>query len=224
MGSHHWTKRILDISFPHHGIQVIILIASASSSTIASAYARLWKHLWKANIPPKVKNFTWTACHDILPTKVNLHKKGVGVEVACGVCQGEEETVAHVLLTCPFARAVWFSSPFGLWLSGSIRILLKVAQLQGFQQVVVESDSQKVIAVLNGTYADSSALGMIAEDVLQLASNFSRVKFIHASRLCNGVAHHLAKFALSSSNNLVWIEEPPTLIHDLLLQDICNSK
>ncbi|KAM1655185.1 hypothetical protein ACFX2K_007478 [Malus domestica] len=106
----------------------------------------------------------------------------------------------------------------------AVRYGLQEAQLQGFQQVVVESDSQKVIAVLNGTYADSSALGMIAEDVLQLASNFSRVKFIHASRLCNGVAHHLAKFALSSSNNLVWIEEPPTLIHDLLLQDICNSK
>ncbi|KAM2572043.1 hypothetical protein TB1_006689 [Malus domestica] len=32
--------------------------SSASSSTTVSAYAKLWKHLWKANIPPKVKNFT----------------------------------------------------------------------------------------------------------------------------------------------------------------------
>ncbi|KAB2611681.1 S2-RNase [Pyrus ussuriensis x Pyrus communis] len=64
---------------------------------------------------------------------------------------------------------------------------------------------------------------MIAKDVLQLASTFSRVKFIHASRLCNGVANRLAKFALSGSNNLVWFEEPPTLIQELLLQDICNS-
>ncbi|XP_050141066.1 NADH dehydrogenase [ubiquinone] 1 alpha subcomplex subunit 9, mitochondrial-like [Malus sylvestris] len=44
--------------------------------------------------------------------------------------------------------------------------LLEVAQVQGFQQVVVESDSLKVITVLNGTYADSLTLGMIAEDVL----------------------------------------------------------
>ncbi|KAM1547273.1 hypothetical protein ACFXTH_008332 [Malus domestica] len=64
--------------------------------------------------------------------------------------------------------------------------------------VVVKSDTLKVIAVLNGTCADSSSL-------------------------CNAVAHRLAKFALSSSNNLVWVEEPPTLIQELLLQDICNS-
>ncbi|KAM1281942.1 hypothetical protein ACFX2I_022487 [Malus domestica] len=54
--------------------------SSASSSSNASAYVRLWKHLWKTNIPPKVKKFTWRVCHKILPTKVNLKKKGVGVE------------------------------------------------------------------------------------------------------------------------------------------------
>ncbi|KAM1236381.1 hypothetical protein ACFX2I_037400 [Malus domestica] len=32
--------------------------SSSSSSTNVSAYVKLWKHLWKANIPPKVKNFT----------------------------------------------------------------------------------------------------------------------------------------------------------------------
>ncbi|RXH96976.1 hypothetical protein DVH24_035644 [Malus domestica] len=89
--------------------------------------------------------------------------------------------------------------------------------------VVVESDSLKAIAVPNGTYIDSSAIGMIAEDVLQLASTFSMARFIHVSHLCNRVAYHLAKFALSSSNNLIWIKEPPTFIQELLLQDICNS-
>ncbi|KAM1415636.1 hypothetical protein ACFX2I_007262 [Malus domestica] len=98
-----------------------------------------------------------------------------------------------------------------------------VAQLLGCQQVMVERDSLKAIIVLNETYADSSALGMIANDVLHLASIFSRVKFIDASRLCNEVAYHLAKFALSSSNNLVWFEEPSALIQELRLQVICNS-
>ncbi|XP_070673150.1 uncharacterized protein [Malus domestica] len=132
--------------------------SSASSSNSVSAYGRLLKHIWKGNIPPKVKNFTWMIAH-----------------------------------------------------------------MQGAQRVVIESDSLKVISVLNGTVADSSGLGMIVEDVLQLASIFSRVKFIHASRFCNGFAHCLAKFALVSSNNLVWFEEPPTLIQELLFEDICNS-
>ncbi|XP_050136217.1 uncharacterized protein LOC126611959 [Malus sylvestris] len=189
----------------------------------------------------------------------------MGVELECGVCKGEEENAAHVLLTCPFARAVWFSSPFGirlsrsvtlslkdwllmvlenkemdfdlacviiwgiwqernsqvlkrhLWLCGrrfrlgyqcfkfceyrgwgvevvlrdwgegfleskgqqlpwvtsvplvesfAVRYRLQVAQMQRCQQIIVESDSMKVISVLNGTVADSLALGMIAEDVL----------------------------------------------------------
>ena len=63
---------------------------------------------------------------------------------------------------------------------------------------------------------------MIADDVLLLASNFHRVSFIHANRLCNGVAHRLAKFALSCGNNLVWFKEPPILIQELLFQDLCT--
>lgn len=51
---------------------------------------------------------------------------------------------------------------------------LQVTQLQGCHQVVVESNSLKAITVLNETYMDSLALGMIVEDVLQLASTFCR--------------------------------------------------
>ncbi|KAM1511681.1 hypothetical protein ACFX1Z_023334 [Malus domestica] len=138
----------------------------------------------------------------------------------------------------PEDRLMWrydekglFSVKSGYWvarqwlqsLDSSASSSNSIAHMQGAQRVVIESDYLKVISVLNGTVADSLALGMIVEDVLQLASTFSRVKFIHASRFCNGVAHCLAKFALVSSNNLVWFEEPPTLIQELLFEDICNS-
>ncbi|KAB2614120.1 hypothetical protein D8674_036436 [Pyrus ussuriensis x Pyrus communis] len=105
----------------------------------------------------------------------------------------------------------------------AMRYGLQMAQQQGSQQVVVESDCMKAIVTLNRTHSDSSAIGMIADDVLQLASTFPMVRFIQVSCLCNGVAHRLAKFALSSNNNLVWFEEPPILIQELLFQDISNS-
>ncbi|KAM1391047.1 hypothetical protein ACFX2I_018797 [Malus domestica] len=92
--------------------------SNASSSSNASAYAKLWKHIWKANIPPKVKNFTWRVCHNILPTKVNLTKKGVRVESECGICQGEEEIAEHVLFTCSFSRAVWMLEMLERWCCG----------------------------------------------------------------------------------------------------------
>ncbi|KAB2616933.1 hypothetical protein D8674_012802 [Pyrus ussuriensis x Pyrus communis] len=58
----------------------------------------------------------------------------------------------------------------------AVRYGLQVAQQQGFQQNVVESDSMKAIAVLNGTCPNSSAIDTIAEDVLQFASNFSMAR------------------------------------------------
>lgn len=81
----------------------------------------------------------------------------------------------------------------------------------------------KAITTLNRTHSDSSMIGMIADDVLQLASTFLMIRFIHVSCLCNGVAHRLMKFELSSGNNLVWFEEPYILIQGLLFQYLCNS-
>ncbi|KAM0970966.1 hypothetical protein ACFX15_018367 [Malus domestica] len=89
--------------------------SNASSSSNASAYAKLWKHLWKANIPPKVKNFTWRVCHNILPTKVNLTKKGVRVESECGICQGEEEEANTKTTRTGGLPSPWSAPPSQWW-------------------------------------------------------------------------------------------------------------
>lgn len=110
----------------------------AFSSSNASGYAKLWKHLWKANIPPKVKNFTWRVCHNIFPTKVNLKRKGVRVEPKCRIYQGEQEVAKHVIFTCSFAKVVWFSSPLGLRGFGSSCFLLKEWMLEVLERREVD--------------------------------------------------------------------------------------
>ena len=40
--------------------------------SLASMDRKMWKRLWSLNIPPKVRNFMWRACSNILPTKANL--------------------------------------------------------------------------------------------------------------------------------------------------------
>ena len=66
----------------------------------------VWKKLWKLNIPPKVRMFTWRACSNILPTKVNLAPKKIQVDPKCTTCTQQDETICHVLWQCSLARNI----------------------------------------------------------------------------------------------------------------------
>ncbi|XP_056685577.1 uncharacterized protein [Spinacia oleracea] len=75
---------------------------------------KFWKALWKLNIFPKWKHFCWKIIHRILPTKINLQKRGVTTDVACPFCNQAPETEAHIFRLCPLARMVWRSSQLGI--------------------------------------------------------------------------------------------------------------
>jgi len=61
---------------------------------------------------PKVKHFCWRAIHDSLPTRVNLYKRGMEVDVYCPCCGNEYETVMHLFLDCDVAREFWLKGLF----------------------------------------------------------------------------------------------------------------
>lgn len=62
---------------------------------------KYWKILWKLNVPGFVKYFLWKACYDILPTKRNLCKKYVLQNLACPICNKEDEIALTALWVCP---------------------------------------------------------------------------------------------------------------------------
>ena len=66
----------------------------------------LWTSLWNVSVPPRVKDFCWSACRNILPTKDNLRQKGVDVDARCPWCH-EDESVNHILLHCHVSKEVW---------------------------------------------------------------------------------------------------------------------
>ena len=59
------------------------------------------------NVPPKVWNFIWRACKDILPTRANLYRRKVPIDLLCSICKLIDETVGHALWECPLAENVW---------------------------------------------------------------------------------------------------------------------
>ncbi|BFG30757.1 hypothetical protein CerSpe_170300 [Prunus speciosa] len=77
-------------------------------SSSVSGMAQLWKWVWNAKLPEKIKLCTWCGIHDILPTCCALAKRQVSLpQLGCCVCGGAEESTLHILRNCPFAQAVW---------------------------------------------------------------------------------------------------------------------
>ncbi|CAL1387091.1 unnamed protein product [Linum trigynum] len=66
-----------------------------------------WIRLWDANIPPKLKVFVWQILNRILPTTEALFERKVPILPRCPVCWDGPETMEHLFLDCPVARALW---------------------------------------------------------------------------------------------------------------------
>ncbi|KAL6213947.1 hypothetical protein ACLB2K_013386 [Fragaria x ananassa] len=59
--------------------------------------ARLWKHLWKAPVPGKVKICVWKATSNILPKRNRLSQRGIDIDTVCPLCDEEVESPLHAL-------------------------------------------------------------------------------------------------------------------------------
>ena len=84
--------------------------------SVRSAYAaKFWGRevapmaelTWTSRAPSNCKFFAWLALRDRCWTSDRLARRGLPHQDACPLCDQEEETINHVLLTCVFARAIW---------------------------------------------------------------------------------------------------------------------
>ncbi|XP_059436134.1 uncharacterized protein LOC132169065 [Corylus avellana] len=49
----------------------------------------------------------WQSCNNLLPTKTNLFRRRVVPNKSCPICDIDEETIEHILWSCPSAKDVW---------------------------------------------------------------------------------------------------------------------
>ncbi|XP_045789429.1 uncharacterized protein LOC123884387 [Trifolium pratense] len=73
----------------------------------------LWREIWKAPVPNRVRNFLWRLGKNILPTRANLVRKGVQIENLCPQCHSAPETIDHLFLHCHLTQLTWFASQLG---------------------------------------------------------------------------------------------------------------
>jgi len=63
-----------------------------------------WRRIWKSWAPLHCKFFLWLAIKQRIWTTGRLAKRGLPHQAACPLCDQEQETSQHLLLTCVFTR------------------------------------------------------------------------------------------------------------------------
>jgi hypothetical protein len=63
--------------------------------------------LGKCKIPEKVKIFAWTSFHNRTLTNDKLISKGWQLSQRCSLCKRGEDSISHILLSCPYSVEVW---------------------------------------------------------------------------------------------------------------------
>ena len=81
--------------------------SQATSSTNPGLNQALWKNIWEASVPNKVRNFLWRVCKNAIPSKMNLVQRKILTEGTCDHCHATSETTLHTLWECPKLSVVW---------------------------------------------------------------------------------------------------------------------
>lgn len=131
-----------------------------------SIETEVWKGIWSAQIPQKVKMFIWKCCWNILPVKENLCKRRVVRTGICTICNKEIETVEHSLLFCDWVRPVWLGSQlqiipqrqnvtsFHVWFLARIKLFQQSPAIQVFAMVSLCITLWQIWKQRNSAYFD----------------------------------------------------------------------
>ncbi|XP_051221615.1 uncharacterized protein [Lolium perenne] len=102
----------------------------------------------------------------------------------------------------------------------ALREGLSLAHRIGCNNVIAESDSLETVEACTGAevwWGDSAA---VFADCVDLMALIGSVQVQHCPREANGAAHALAKFCSSDKNSCNWVDEPPSFLLDVLVNDV----
>lgn len=78
-----------------------------SGPSFSARWISFWKNLWSVKVAPKIKNFMWCACSNILPLCSKLFERKIGSIYSCPICFEDAETISHIFMECEVARECW---------------------------------------------------------------------------------------------------------------------
>lgn len=102
----------------------------------------------------------------------------------------------------------------------AVRQAVEFALELGFNNIVLEGDSEVLVKLMNSSSRSLAPFGHIINDIVFLASCFSCFSIAHVRRQCNKVAHLLSRRAIFSSSLSVWIEDIPPDLLSIIRNDL----
>ncbi|KAL4271646.1 hypothetical protein GQ457_13G013030 [Hibiscus cannabinus] len=87
-------------------------IHEAGSSRQNEKNGEYWSHIWKLKTSPKIQNFIWKACHNVVPSNENLARRHHSRTSSCLRCGDPNKSLEHILFLCPLSQAIWRASAF----------------------------------------------------------------------------------------------------------------
>ncbi|KAB2597694.1 hypothetical protein D8674_000614 [Pyrus ussuriensis x Pyrus communis] len=78
----------------------------------------------------------------------------------------------------------------------------------GFQNIIFESDSLRIVEALKDPSPNLSLIGQVVEDIMALLSSITGASSTHARCQSNGVAHRLDRVGVTSSQSSEWLVTP----------------
>jgi len=95
--------------------------ATSKAHDILSKEPSFWKFhwLWNLDVMPKIKIFLWQLCHNALPSKGTLLRRGIQIDPLCLACNKDIEDTDHIFLHCPVAQKVWDLAVPHQWIPSS---------------------------------------------------------------------------------------------------------
>lgn len=93
---------------------------------------------------------------------------------------------------------------------------LQVAKDAHVTDVILESDSQEVVSLVNNSQGSRSEIYWVVLEIQKLKESFDHVSCVYTHRSCNAIAHSLAKLALEKCETVVWKGSYPLQVMYLL--------
>ena len=106
----HNRRGVCTVRFGYHLARQVLRAESRAEASNIGGWQLAWRALWKLKLPGKIKIFGWRACHDVLPTQVNLAKRKIISDTLCHCCKSVPEDTLHVIWGCDAAQDVWTGS------------------------------------------------------------------------------------------------------------------